>query len=105
MDAPLATVSTAVAPQPLLRPAEPARVTPPPSTAATRDRPSQADARLAPQRSIERDTETGSLVYRLTDMASGVVTVQTPSVARLQLRAYIDGVLTPKVEPAVEVTA
>lgn len=105
MDAPLATVSTVQAPQPQQRQAEPARVTPSAATVATRDRPTPTDIRLSSQRSVERDFDTGSLVYRLIDVSSGDVTSQTPSVARLQLRAYIDGVLTPKAEPAVEVTA
>lgn len=58
------------------------------------------------QRSVERDDTTGSLVYRLVEVSTGFVAVQTPSDARLRLRAYIDGVMGAKAsEPAVEVTA
>ncbi|PZQ19065.1 MAG: hypothetical protein DI565_01340 [Ancylobacter novellus] len=58
------------------------------------------------QRSVERDQTTGSLVYRLVDVATGVAVTQTPSEARLRLRAYIDGVMSVSA-PArgVEVTA
>lgn len=61
--------------------------------------------RMNAQRSVERDTDTGSLVYRLVDLSTGIVTIQTPSDARLRLRAYIDGVISSTAEPAVEVRA
>lgn len=65
-----------------------------------------AEIRVDSQRSVERDVATGSMVYRLVDVSTGFVTQQTPSEARLRLRAYIDGVFAANTpEPAVEVTA
>lgn len=65
-----------------------------------------AEVRVDSQRSVERDAATGSMVYRLVDVSTGFVTQQTPSEARLRLRAYIDGVFAQNTsEPAVEVTA
>ena len=64
------------------------------------------EIRVDSQRSVERDATTGSMVYRLVDVSTGFVTQQTPSEARLRLRAYIDGVFAANTpEPAVEVTA
>lgn len=72
----------------------------PPETSARPERTPDAE------RSVEKDAATGSLVYRLVDVATGFIAVQTPSEARLRLRAYIDGVAAQNtVEPAVEVTA
>lgn len=67
---------------------------------------SKPEVKMNSQRSVERDTETGSLVYRLVEVSTGFVTVQTPSEARLKLRAYIDGVTAQSAsEPTVAVTA
>ncbi|QZO01005.1 hypothetical protein [Chenggangzhangella methanolivorans] len=64
------------------------------------------DLAMNAQRSVEKDAQTGSLVYRLVDVATGFVAVQTPSESRLRLRAYIDGVTAQSApEPALEVTA
>lgn len=42
---------------------------------------------------IQQDADTKSLIYRMIDTATGAVTAQTPSDARLKLRAYIDHVV------------
>lgn len=114
MDAPIASVGLQPAAQ---RPVELDRVRPAEPVARSEgrvdsDRPTFAsqsqqrlDSRLTAQRTIERDTETGSLVYRLVDLSSGIVTLQTPSDARLRLRAYIDGVISQASAPAIEVRA
>lgn len=101
MDAAIGSVTTAQAP----RAAPTPRVEPAPAPAATSPEPPRAEARLNAERSVERDTATGSLVYRLVDLSSGIVTVQTPTEARLKLRAYIDGVMAQPAQPAVEVRA
>lgn len=114
MDAPIASVALQPAPQ---RPVELDRVPPSQPTAPSGGRtPSDAPTfaseaqsrqtdRLTAERSIERDAETGALVYRLIDLSSGIITIQTPSDARLKLRAYIDGVIATDTPPAVEVMA
>lgn len=114
MDAPIASVGIQPAAQ---RPVELDRVRPvepvaPSEGRMQREAPSFAtqsrqrlDSRLTAQRTIERDSETGSLIYRLVDLSSGIVTLQTPSDARLRLRAYIDGVISQASAPAVEVRA
>lgn len=101
MDAAIGSVTT-VQPQ-KARPSESApRVeAPAPESAAI----SRADSRLTAERSVEKDAATGSLIYRLVDLSSGIVTIQTPSDARLKLRAYIDGVMAYQAQPAVEVSA
>lgn len=109
MDAPIASVSF----QPTAsRSIDFGRVEPAPSSPSTNARPDrdssvsgQVAARLDAERSVSFDSETGSLVYRLIDISSGLVTSQTPSDARLRLRAYIDSVVSSNTEPAVEVTA
>lgn len=110
MDSAIATLTTPPAPAP--RPVEPAqRVEPASSAGATGDRNAAGSGarsfdRASAQRSFQRDADTGSLVYRLVDINSGVVAVQTPSDARLKLRAYIDGVFASGDKSAgVEVTA
>ncbi|WP_020181368.1 hypothetical protein [Methylopila sp. M107] len=114
MDAPIASIALQPLPQ---RPIELDRVRPveplaqsagrtesePPSFASQAQ--SRQNSRLTAERSIERDVDTGSLVYRLIDLSSGIVTVQTPSDARLKLRAYIDGVIASGQQPAIEVMA
>jgi hypothetical protein len=52
-----------------------------------------AESRLLAQRTVERDEATNSLVFRLIDVTTGSVTAQTPSEARLKIRAYIDGLV------------
>jgi hypothetical protein len=100
MDAAIAPVTTPTAPA--RRPVTSAqRVEPPSSAPRTADRePSPAaettvasESRLLAEREVERDDATGSLIYRLIDVATGDVTAQTPSDARLKLRAYIDGLV------------
>lgn len=81
---------------------EPAQSVPAVPAETTVRSPTTLDA----ERSVERDATTGSLVYRLVEVSTGFVAVQTPSEARLRLRAYIDGVMGSKApEPAVQVTA
>jgi len=63
-----------------------------PTPAVPAETAARPERKLDAERSVEKDTETGSLVYRLVDVATGFVAVQTPSEARLRLRAYIDGV-------------
>lgn len=113
MDAPIASVTM----QPAPRPIEFDRVQPAPSSQSTGAQSSGAGsdrqpfpnemmaARLDAQRSVSLDPDTGSLIYRMIDVSSGDVRSQTPSDARLQLRAYIDTVFSTTPEPAIEVTA
>lgn len=109
MDASIASVTTPAAHQ--RRPAAFAqRVEPPsapvqatPQPPATSFGGGASESAQPAQRSVDRDDATGSLVYRLIDVSTGYVTVQTPTDARLKLRAYIDGVLKPNAEPAIEV--
>ena len=114
MDAPIASVGLQ---PPAQRPVELDRVRPVEPAAPSEGRmesgtptfasqsQQRLDSRLTAQRTIERDADTGSLVYRLVDLSSGIVTLQTPSEARLRLRAYIDGVSTQANTPAIEVRA
>ncbi len=90
------------------------RVDPTPLTPAADDRPqafssaieSDLDRTLSSQRDVTLDVATGSLVYRLIDVTTGVVSRQTPSEDRLKLRAYIDGVIAANASPpSVERTA
>ena len=103
MDASIGSLTTSLARerrQPDSVSAQPAAPTPFPAETA---RPVVA---IDAQRSVERDQTTGSLVYRLVDMATGVAVTQTPSEARLRLRAYIDGVMTSAAPSrGIEVTA
>ena len=108
MDASIASVTAPAAP--VRRLAAPALRVEPPSTSAqaTRSPVTSSGGRASEgaqpaQRSVDRDDATGSLVYRLIDVTTGYVTVQTPTDARLKLRAYIDGVLKPNAEPVIEV--
>lgn len=96
------------------RPPEPRpQIAPPSPPSGASERPnsfgseiaSQLTARLTAQRTVERDDATGSLVYRLIDLSTGLITVQTPSDARLRLRAYIDGVIASASERGFEATA
>ncbi|GBD50287.1 hypothetical protein [Methylopila sp. Yamaguchi] len=64
--------------------------------------PSAASPELASERRIELDYETGSLIYRMIDVTSGVTVRQTPDEARLKLRAYIDGIDAPRSDPSVQ---
>ncbi|RXF68098.1 hypothetical protein [Hansschlegelia zhihuaiae] len=100
MDAAIAPVTTPTAP--VRRTAASAqRVEPSSSAPRTTDRDpppaaenaAASESRLLAERDVQRDDATGSLVYRLIDMATGDVTAQTPSEARLKLRAYIDGLV------------
>lgn len=114
MDASIGAVTTPTPQPPPLRQAEPARVPPAAGASATADRSQSSGgepsskmlSRLTAERSVDFDDATGSLVYRLVDLGSGILTIQTPSEARLKLRAYIDGVMASSApEPAIEVTA
>ncbi len=67
---------------------------------------SDPNARSSARREVNEDTATGSMVYRLVDVATGDVTSLTPSEARLKLRAYIDRVVSQKTsQPSFEATA
>ncbi len=113
MDAPIASVTVLPAAP---RPIEFDRVQPAPSSQSTGAQSSGAGtdrqpfpnelvaARLDAQRSVSLDPDTGSLIYRMIDISSGDVRSQTPSDARLQLRAYINTVFSAP-DPAIEVTA
>lgn len=110
MDGSIASVTTP--PAQVRWPAESAQRIDPPSPAASlapdfaKDSASGLRSRMLAERSVERDAATGSLVYRLIDVSTGFVTIQTPTDARLKLRAYIDGVIaTASSQRAVEVTA
>lgn len=111
MDAAIGAVTTPAPQAPQPRQPEPARVPPARGASEFSDRSSRNDAaskltsRLTAQREVDIDDATGSLVYRLIDLSSGVVTAQTPSEARLKLRAYIDGVIASVAEPGFEATA
>lgn len=98
MDAPIAPTTTPIAPPRTPVPST-QRVEPAPAARSAADRPksfaaenaSEAEGRLLAERSVDFDEATGSLIYRLIDVTTGFVTVQTPSDARLKMRAYIDG--------------
>jgi hypothetical protein len=86
------------------------RVQPAPRAPRSEERPfSSGDGRnrteqiAATERRIERDDATGSLIFRLIDVDTGDVAAQTPSEARLRLRAYVDSVMASQAsEPSVE---
>ncbi len=64
------------------------------------------DDRLSSRREIVEDRDTNSMVYRVVDVATGEVASQTPSEARLKLRAYIDRIVAKnQTKPSFEQTA
>lgn len=68
--------------------------------------PSTSDDRADSRREVREDVSTGSFVFRVIDVTTGSVERQTPSEARLKLRAYIDNVVSQQlVEPVFEATA
>ncbi|HVI30327.1 hypothetical protein [Hansschlegelia sp.] len=73
-----------------------ARVEPAPQPERTGDQRSPGLAGPDPEasrREVLEDERTGTFVFRLVDVTSGEVTSQTPSEARLKLRAYIDALV------------
>lgn len=64
--------------------------------------PAPAPIELESERRIDLDYETGSLIYRMIDVTSGVTVRQTPDEARLKLRAYIDGIDASKAQPSLQ---
>lgn len=105
MDAAIGSISTAQVPVGARASSPVPRVEEAPAVPSTNAERSSAETRLTAERSVEKDSATGSLIYRLVDLSSGIVTIQTPSDARLKLRAYIDGVRAQQANPAVEVRA
>jgi hypothetical protein len=90
MDATIGTVSAPyVVPKTVAVPVLP-RVTPAPETPDSGD---QASSDRDERRETTPDAATGALVYRIVEVATGAVTMQTPTDARLKLRAYIDHVM------------
>ena len=77
-----------------------------PAPTANDRRPETRAERVADDRpEVTEDSATGSLVYRLVDVGTGTVTVQTPSEAKLKLRAYIDHLFSKKSDSTFDTTA
>ncbi len=73
-----------------------ARVEPATGPSSLSDQRSSGPAASRPdasRREVLEDERTGTFVFRLVDVATGQVTSQTPSEARLKLRAYIDALV------------
>lgn len=56
-----------------------------------RDSRSPGDRQKRSETNVQTDRETGELVYRVIDRASGTTIMQYPYQAVLNLRAYVDG--------------
>ncbi|MFC7051873.1 hypothetical protein ACFQI3_04140 [Hansschlegelia quercus] len=90
MDATIGSVSAPyVVPKTVAVPVQPSVAPAPSSSASDHQTSSNGDQR----RETTPDAATGALVYRIVEVATGAVTMQTPTDARLKLRAYIDGIM------------
>lgn len=94
MDATISTASATnyVVPKTVKVPVEP-------KVAAASPAPSGSDQQTSfgggdQRREAAPDPTTGAMVFRIVEVATGAVTMQTPTDARLKLRAYIDGVFS-----------
>ncbi|MET0314601.1 MAG: hypothetical protein ABW275_09435 [Hansschlegelia sp.] len=91
MDGTIGTVSAPyVVPKTVAVPVQPS-VAPAPKSPDTGDRASSDQDQ---RRETTPDAATGALVFRIVEVATGAVTMQTPTDARLKLRAYIDHVIS-----------
>ncbi|MFD1704453.1 hypothetical protein ACFSCV_15705 [Methylopila henanensis] len=77
-----------------------------PPERANDERPAaESAAPTPPERRVEIDAATNSLIFRTVDIATGVTVQQTPDEARLRLRAYIDTLGAKVAEPTLVATA
>jgi hypothetical protein len=99
-----ATIGTATPPPAAYRPSggAPSRVTAPSQSSEAGERSSSSHDPASSRREVTDDPATGTMVFRLVDVATGDVTAQTPSEARLKLRAYIDQLSARTNQPSVE---
>jgi hypothetical protein len=93
MDAIGTGIATYVAPKTIEVPVMP-RVAPASQTFGSGQQSSSGSS-SGERREASPDPTTGALVFRVIEVATGAVTMQTPTDARLKLRAYIDSVFTP----------